>query len=297
MIGALLAVASAAVLGLNSAIVRRGVQWAPPYYLIIFSLTAATPVFIVIAFVTGQADRASELDRGDYGFLALAGLLNFIGGRYSNFMAIQAIGANLTAPLRSLSTLVSALLGFTLLNEEITALRIMGIGLLVIAPLIAFSKPSQMKVELKSGRTIKLAQGFSFSGVAALSYAFSNFLIGYVLVGSGLSILGAAVAHAAAASAMLLTLALPRNAKGISNLSMNSLYVFLLVSGTMITAQILRFAAFERAPVSVVSALVETLAFFGLGFAYLINRDHEVFSRQVVAGVILAVVGAVVLTV
>jgi len=297
MIGALLAVASAALLGLNSAIVRRGVQWAPPYYLIIFSLTAATPVFIVLAFVTGQADRAGELDGADYGYLALAGLLNFIGGRYSNFMAIQAIGANLTAPVRSLSTLVSAVLGFAILGESITILRVAGIGLLVVAPLIAFSKPSQMKVELKSGRPLKLAQGFTFSGIAALSYAFSNFLIGYVLVETGLSILGAAVAHSAAASVMLVTLALPRNTKGISGLNVNSLYVFLMVSGTMIAAQVFRFTAFERAPVSVVSALIETLAFFGLGFAYLINREHEVFSRQIVAGVVLASIGAIVLMV
>jgi hypothetical protein len=38
------------------------------------------------------------------------------------------------------------------------------------------------------------------------------------------------------------------------------------------------------------------LAFFGLGFAYRINREHELFSRQVVGGVTLAVAGAIVLT-
>jgi len=121
--------------------------------------------------------------------------------------------------------------------------------------------------------------------------------LGYVLAGTSLSILGATVAHAAAAACMLATLAIPRNQRGLASLSINSLYVFLLVSVTMISAQIFRFAAFERAPVSVVSALVETLAFFGLGFAYLINRDHEMFSRQVVVGVTLAVLGAIALTI
>ena len=297
MIGALLALAAAAALGLNSAIVRRGVRWAPPYYLIIFSLTAAVPVFVMLAFITGQSERTAEIGKSDYALLGLAGVLNFIGGRYSNFMAIQAIGANLTAPLRTLSTLISALLGFTILNEEITELRLLGLALIIAAPLLAFSRPAQMKVELKSGTKLKLAQGFSFSGMAAVSYALSNFLLGYVLGGTGLSILGAAVAHATAAAVMLVTLTVPRNQRGIATLSMNSLYVFLLVSVTMIAAQILRFAAFERAPVSVVSALVETVAFFGLAFAYLINRDHELFSRQVVAGVILAAIGAIAITI
>lgn len=296
MIGAMFALASAAVLGLNSAIVRRGVRWAPPYYLIIFSLTAAVPVFVVLAVVTGQWQRAGELAASDYALLCLAGLLNFIGGRYSNFMAIEAIGANLTAPLRTFSTLISAILGFAILHEEITGLRLLGLALIIGAPLLAFSRPAQMRVELKNGTRLKLAKGFSFSGFAAVSYAFANFLVGYVLAGTGMSILGAAVAHAAAATVMLATLVLPRNRRGLTTLSVNSLYVFLLVSVTMISAQVLRFAAFERAPVSVVSALVETLAFFGLGFAYLINREHELFSRQVVGGVTLAVAGAIVLT-
>lgn len=297
MIGALFALASAAAFGLNTAIVRRGVRWAPPYYLIIFSLTAAVPVFVVLAFITGQGQRAGELAASDYGLLAFAGVLNFIGGRYSNFMAIQAIGANLTAPLRTFSTLISAVLGFTVLHEEVTELRLLGLALIITAPLLAFSRPSQMKMELKNGTKLKLVEGFSFSGVAAVSYGFANFLLGYVLAGTSMSILGAAVAHAAAATVMLATLAIPRNQRGIADLGINSLYVFLLVSVTMISAQVLRFAAFERAPVSVVAALVETLAFFGLGFAYLINRDHELFSRQVVVGVALAVVGAIVLTI
>jgi drug/metabolite transporter (DMT)-like permease len=297
MIGALFAMVSAAMFGLNTAIVRRGVRWAPPYYLTIFSLTAAVPVFVVIAFLTGQGQRASELPLSDYALLGLAGVLNFVGGRYSNFMAIQAIGANLTAPLRTFSTLISAILGFTILNEEVTELRLLGLALIIAAPLLAFSRPSQMKFELKSGTKLKLAEGFSFSGIAAVSYAFANFLLGYVLAGTDMSIVGAAVAHGAAALVMLATLALPHNRVGIAKLSMNSLYVFLLVSVTMISAQVFRFAAFERAPVAVVSALIETLAFFGLGFAYLINRDHEVFSRRVVAGVALAVVGAIILTI
>jgi len=297
MIGAAFALASAALLGLNSAIVRRGVRWAPPYYLIVVTLTLATPLFVVFAFVAGQAQRAGEFGAADYGLLALAGLLNFIGGRYSNFMAIQAIGANLTAPLRTFSTLISAILGFWLLDEQITGLRILGLALIIVAPLLAFSRPSRMKLELVSGTKLKLTEGFTFASIAALSYAFANFLIGYVLVGSGLSMLGAAVAHAAAASLMLATLAFPRNRRGLGDLNSNSLYMFAMVSATMITAQLFRFAAFERAPVSVVSALVETLAFFGLGFAYLINRNRELFSPQVVAGVVLAALGAIVLTI
>lgn len=296
MIGALFALASAAAFGLNTAIVRRGVRWASPYYLIIVSLTMAVPVFAVLALVSGQFARAGELGLKGLGLLALAGLLNFIGGRYSNFMAIAAIGANLTAPLRTFSTLFSAVLGFAVLNEEITALRLLGLGLIIAAPLLAFSQPSKMKRELKSGTRLRLAEGFTFSFVAALSYAGANFLIGYVLAGTGLSLLGATIAHTSAAAVMVLTLAIPRNRRGLSTLSMNSLYVFLGVAATMIGAQIFRFAAFEQAPVSVVSALIETLAFFGLGFAYLINREHELFTKQVIAGVVLAACGAIALT-
>jgi len=247
---------------------------------------------VILAFVSGQSDRAGALSTTDYVLLGLAGLLNFIGGRYSNFRAIHAIGANLTAPLRTLAILLSAVL-----DEELTALRGTGIAFLIAAPLIAFSQSSQMRAELKGGTVLKLTEGFSFATLASVSYAFANFLIGYVLVGTGLSILGAAVAHAAAAAVMLATLAWPGRLRSIGALGMRSLYVFLAVTAVMVTVQILRFAAFERAPVAVVSALIETLGFFGFGFAYLFNRHLEAFSPQVVAGVVLAVVGAVVLTI
>ena len=297
MIGALLALVAAAGFGLNSAIVRKGVRWTSPYYIIVVSLTAAVPIFAVLALVAGQWQRAGELGATGIGLLALAGVLNFIGGRYSNFMAIAAIGAGLTAPLRTFSTLFSAIFGFAILHEEITALRLIGLGLIIAAPLIAFSRPSKMKAELRSGARLRLAEGFTFSFIAAMSYAIANFLLGYVLAGTGLSLIGAAIAHASASAVMLATLLIPRNRRGISSQTVNSLYVFLGVSVTMISAQIFRFAAFERAPVSVVSALIETLAFFGLGFAYLINRDRELFTNQVVGGVILAAIGAIALTV
>jgi drug/metabolite transporter (DMT)-like permease len=297
VIGALLAIGAAALLGLNTAIVRRGAPYAPAYHLIVFSLVAATPIFVILAFVSGQSSRAGKLGAADYALLALAGLLNFIGGRYSNFRAIQAIGANLTAPLRTLAILLSAVLGFVLLNEELTLLRGIGIALLIAAPLLAFSQPGRMRAQLKDGTVLKLTEGFSFATLASVSYAFANFLIGYVLAGTGLSILGAAVAHAAAAAVMLATLAWPGRLRSIGALGIRSLYMFLAVTLVMVAVQLLRFAAFERAPVSVVSALIETLGFFGLGFAYLFNRHLEAFSPQVVAGVLLAVVGAVVLTI
>ena len=151
MIGALLALGAAALLGLNTAIVRRGARYAPAYHLIVFSLVAATPIFVILAFVSGQSDRAGALSTTDYVLLGLAGLLNFIGGRYSNFRAIHAIGANLTAPLRTLAILLSAVL-----DEELTALRGTGIALLIAAPLIAFSQSSQMRAELKGGTVLKL---------------------------------------------------------------------------------------------------------------------------------------------
>jgi len=297
VIGAFLALGTAITLGLNTAIVRRSAAYAPAYYLIVISLVVAAPVFVGLAFLTGQAADAGLFSKADYWLLALAGLLTFIGGRFSNFLAIQAIGANLTAPVRTLSTLFSAVLGFGFLNEEITTARIIGIALLVIAPLIAFSRPSRMRVELKAGTPLKLTEGLGFAVLAATSYALANFVTGYVMAGSGLSILGAAVAHVAAASVMLATLAIPGRLGGIRLLERRSAYAFALISATMILAQVLRFAAFEQTDVAVASALIETLAFFGLGFAFLINRDREVFGWPVVSGILLAVVGAVSLTI
>ncbi len=57
------------------------------------------------------------------------------------------------------------------------------------------------------------------------------------------------------------------------------------------TANLLRYVALGLAPVSVVTPLVSIQPVFGLLFAFLFNRQLEIFSKPAIVGTITVVVG------
>ena len=94
------------------------------------------PVFALLTYTSGQFTDLGVFSPIQYLVLSIAGIMNFLGGRFSQFLAIQAVGANLTAPVRVLSALFGTILGVSLLGEVVGVTRGVGIGLLIIAPLI-----------------------------------------------------------------------------------------------------------------------------------------------------------------
>lgn len=288
MSGALLALAGAAMLGLNTAVARRGVLRASAYNGIVISILLSVPVFALLALLSGQIARAGEFTRLDYAALAAGGVLNFLGGRYSQFLAIQAVGANLTAPMRVLSALFGAALGVTLLGEQVGPLRGAGIALLIAAPLIAFARPPTVKLG-----ALQIRRGVAFGLSAAATYGGSTFLLRWTLADSGLTLLGALVAHGAAALVLIGSLGLPGRARGLREIDRTAAKLFLLVTAIMTLAQVFRFAALESADAAVVAPLTETMTFFGLAFAFALNRETESFNPLVLLGMALAAAGAV----
>ena len=291
MSGALLALAAASMLGLNTAVVRRGVLRASAYNGIVISIVLSVPLFALLALFSGQLAQLSGFSGTQYAALAAGGVLNFLGGRFSQFLAIQAVGANLTAPMRVLSALVGAALGVSLLGEQVGLLRGAGIALLIVAPLVAFARPPTVRLG-----TLQIARGVVFGLTAAATYGGSTFLLRWALADSGLTLLGGFVAHGAAAVVLIVSLALPGRLRGLREVDRTALRLFLLVTGIMTLAQVFRFAALESADTAVVAPLTETMAFFGLGFAFLLNRDTEAFNPLVLLGIALAAAGAIAIT-
>lgn len=292
MSGALLALSAAAMLGLNTAVVRRGVLRASAYDGIVISIVFAVPVFAVLALVTGQLSQLNGFTRLEYLALAAGGILNFLGGRLSQFYAIQAVGANLTAPMRVLSALFAAMLGVVLLAERVDVLRGTGIALLIIAPLIAFARPPSVRLG-----SLQLFRGVLWGLMAAATYGGSTVLLRWVLADSGLTILGALVAHGATAILLIASLGIPSRAQSLRKIDPTAAKLFLLTGVIMTFAQVLRFAALESTDAAVVAPLTETMTFFGLGAAFLLNRQTEAFSRLVIIGVLLAAVGAITISI
>ena len=278
MSGALLALAAAAMLGLNTAVVRRSMLRASAYNGIVISILLSVPIFAFLALVSGQLAQASGFSGLQYTVLAVGGILNFLGGRFSQFLAIQAVGANLTAPMRVLSALFGATLGVTLLGEHVGLLRGAGIALLIVAPLVAFARPPTVRLG-----SLQIARGVVFGLTAAATYGGSTFLLRWALADSGLTLLGGFVAHGAAALVLIASLGLPGRVRGLREVDRTAAKLFFVVTAIMTLAQVLRFAALESTDAAVVAPLTETMAFFGIGFAFLLNRETEAFNPLVAA--------------
>lgn len=286
--GVFLSLAAAAMLGLNTAVVRRGVLKTSAYNGMMISIPLSIPVFFFISMATGQLNRISEFSSFDYLVLGIAGIINFLGGRYSQFLAIQAVGANLTAPVRVLSALFGAVLGGLFLGEEITLLRGFGIVLIILAPLIAFLKPGEIAVGL-----FDLPRGILFGLIAALSYGGSTFLLRLILADTDLVFLGAFIAHLAATIVLVISLGIPGRIHELRKIDKQAIRLFAVIAVIMTLAQIFRFSAIEMTDTAVVAPLIETGLFFGIGFAYVFNRKTENFSPAVLGGIIIAVIGAI----
>ena len=286
--GVFLSLAAAAMLGLNTAVVRRGVLKTSAYNGMIISIPLSIPVFFFISMATGQLNRISEFSSFDYLVLGIAGIINFLGGRYSQFLAIQAVGANLTAPVRVLSALFGAVLGGLFLGEEITLLRGFGIVLIILAPLIAFLKPGEIAVGL-----FDLPRGILFGLIGALSYGGSTFLLRLILADTDLVFLGAFIAHLAATIVLVISLGIPGRIHELRKIDKQAIRLFAVIAVIMTLAQTFRFSAIEMTDTAVFAPLIETGLFFGIGFAYVFNRKTENFSPAVLGGIIIAVIGAI----
>src|SRR5262249_59501650 len=115
-------------------------------------------------------------------------------GRYGNFRASQAIGANLSGPVIQLSLLVTLTLAILVLKEPLTPLRVLGIALLASGPALMRNAgaeatevpanaphPSLPRSRGRVGEGVKFvpryAEGYAFALLAALLYGVTPFMV------------------------------------------------------------------------------------------------------------------------
>src|SRR5215510_4887576 len=182
------------------------------------------PLFFLAALITGRLGDVLAFSTQGYVALALAGILHFVWGRYCNYRATRAIGTNLVAPIQQFNLLVTLMLAIWLLGEELTVLKLLGIGLVLIGPSItmrdlhtqAERKVSDEKItaidaERPAAFEPKYAEGITFSLLSAIGYGLSPILVrvGLENRGIGASFGGGLIASIAATALFSLVLLWP----------------------------------------------------------------------------------------
>ena len=301
MLGVVLAALSAATFAFNNASARRGVLTGSVAQALAITVPIGVPMFLAVVIATGNLSAVSHFSGQALGLLALAGVLHFVVGRYGNFRAAQAIGANLSGPVIQLSLAITLVLAVLVLKEPMTPLRILGIALLALAPALmrnasagALEQPDTPAPTFKP----RYAEGYAFSIMAALVYGVSPLLIRLAVIGGdlGTGVAAGLVSYVAATATIALLLLWPGQFRHALAVTPESRKWFTYSGVSVSIAQMFIYMAYAVAPISVVTPVLQLHHALRLIFARLLNPHHEIFGGRMVLATALSVLGAVALS-
>jgi len=223
----------------------------------------------------------------------VTGVIGNVFALITNTLAIHEIGASRTHALISASPLVTAVLGWAFLGENITVYLLFGLLLIILGGgalsyRIHGGDSSQKTSRSVFGFTLALYSAVAIGAFAVLQkYGLS---LGVTpLQGLFVRFLTASTIYGA-----YLILTRPRIEISSSSLSQNYLWASLV----MTVAALLSLLALARLPATLVAGLKRTAPLFTVGLSYLMLRgieqvDWKTFavSGVIVAGAILAIIG------
>jgi drug/metabolite transporter (DMT)-like permease len=297
VLGAVLAVLSAATFALTNATGRRGVITGTPVQGMVISMPVGLLCFLLVAFLTGALESLGRITPAALIALSAAGVLHFVVGRYCNFRASQAAGVNLTAPVVQLNSVVTLVLAVVVLHEPCTLLQIVG-GVLMVAGSLVTQRASQPIGEDKQHNqptfAPRIAAGFFFASIAALMYGTSPVIVRQALydVGPLSGLAGGSIAYAAATVAVGLGLLIPSLRRNVMQVSGENARWFVYSGVFVAAAHGFLYSALAVAPIMLVAPLLQLSLVFRFVFALLLNPHHELFGAVVILGTIVSIVGA-----
>jgi drug/metabolite transporter (DMT)-like permease len=312
VLGAILAVLSAASFALNNAAARRGVITGSPIQGMAISIPVGVVCFLPVALVAGELSRLTQFPYSAAAWMAGVGLLHFVLGRFCNYSANQSAGVNLTAPVVQLQVVVTLVLAVVILHEPCTLLQAIGGVLIVSGSLVtqqqraspranpvgasAASNAGQHKAPAFAPRYLK---GYVFASLAALAYGTSPIMARFALEDTGPTsgIVGGLIAYAAATTVVALALLWPSVRRQVFATQRESARWFAYSGVFVAMAQGFFFCAVAVAPVLLVMPLLQTSLAFRLLFSTWLNPDHEVFGALVLAGVAVSITGALMVSI
>jgi drug/metabolite transporter (DMT)-like permease len=304
VLGAIFAILSAASFALNNATVRRGVVSGTPIQAMAVSVPLGVVCFLPLAFLTGELFRLTQFPRAAVAWMAGLGVLHFVVGRYCNFRANAVAGVNLTAPVVQLQVVVTMVLAVVVLHEPCTALQMIGGVLILAGSLITQRAPARTVVAIEKKPAVPLfapqyLAGYVFASLAALAYGTTPIMARFALEHTGPStgILGGLIAYIAATAVAALALFSAQLRRNIFSLNRSNSRWFVFSGIFVAAAQGFFFAAVSVAPVMLVMPLLQLSLAFRMLFSTWLNPAHEIVGPMVLAGVVISVLGALMVSI
>ncbi|MCE4615194.1 MAG: DMT family transporter [Desulfurococcales archaeon] len=270
--------------GLSDTLVRAASVKLKPFQNLLTSLLVGTPILWAASLFSWN-DLPSF--NAIFSFI-LAGILNFIVGRYLFYLSISYAGATTASIVTSPTVVFASLFAWILLGETLTKLQISGVFLVMIAVYLVYNEPSGKPFH--GGRSsIGILAGLASALVFSLTSLLVRFGAGY---SSGNPVLGAAISYSVAL--ILLTPFLTKNT--LREVSSHGRIFHYMIAAAIIVAiaQLFRYTAFSVCNVARVSVLITLFPIYTLLFSMLLSSElREKPGLSHIASVIIAVIGVI----
>jgi drug/metabolite transporter (DMT)-like permease len=304
VLGATLALLSAATFALNNAAARRGVVTGTPRQGMAISIPVGVVCFLPVAILSGEIVRLPHFPAAAATWMAGVGIVHFVLGRFFNYSANQVAGVNLAGPVVQLQVIWTLFLAVVILHEPCSVLQMVGAALIVAGSIITQRQPADSRVRAAedhkpSAFVPHYVKGYVFGLLAAVAYGTSPIMARHALqdTGPGSGIVGGLIAYIAATVVVVLALLLPAIRREVGATRRENMRWF-AVSGVFVAmAQGFFFAAVAVAPVMLVMPLLQMSLVFRVLLSTWLNPDHEVFGTFVLAGVATAIGGALMVSI
>ena len=277
-----LALISAFLSAAATILIRHGLQRYGPYTGVWINVTVGAVGLWIAVLVTGGLGHPSPRALA---LFMLAGLVGTVAGRMLRFLAIEAVGASISAGFMNLTPLVSSGLAILLLGERVTMPIVLGTVVIVV------------------GTTLLSTGGRSLGVRPVLLWlpALSATCFGIVAILRKLGLSGAAPIPGAAVNVSTALIAftaflLATGQARAMRCSGRSLLYFIAAGLAENLSVFLVILALSMGAVSVVAPLTNVGPIFVLLLSAMFLRGIEMLNARVVGGTLLIVLGAFLIT-
>ncbi len=241
----------------------------------------------IMVFVAGVQDGISDIDAKTYIFLALSGFAT--GASWlCYFKALQSGDVNKVAPIDKSSTILTMLLAFIFLHEEITLLKGFCIVLIGAGTYLMLEKHSAaQKLRKKSDWLVWAALSAIFAALTSI--------LGKVGISDINSTLGTAIRTLVVLIMAWVVVFATKSKTDIRSVSAND-FVFLILSGiTTGLSWLCYYRALQDGPASVVVPIDKLSILITIAFSYIILKER--LTKKSLSGLTLLTGGTLLLLV
>lgn len=240
----------------------------------------------LMVFITGAQNGIGDISSRTLIFLGLSGLAT--GASWlCYFRALQIGEINKVTPIDKTSTVLTMLLAFIILGEDISPLKCLCMALILIGTFLMIQKKSEENVDKKSSKA------WIFYAVGSAVFASLTSILGKIGIENVNSNLGTAIRTIVVLIMAWIVVFVTGKQSTIRSIDKNS-WIFLGLSGVATgSSWLCYYRALQTGPASIVVPIDKLSILVTIAFSYIVFKEK--LTKKAALGLILIVCGTLML--